>query len=97
MFRIAIVNSFSWKSETSIDRIKMATQSVAIFFGVPSIAMASQWHRDGQPQPDTRIFVASLAAISGCNAVNAIPDTTLVMLWSIWSGIPQWFPSAVVM
>jgi hypothetical protein len=38
MFRIAIVNSFSWKSETTIDRIKMATQSVAIFFGVPSFA-----------------------------------------------------------
>jgi hypothetical protein len=103
MFRIAIVNSFSWKSESSIDRIKMATQSVAIFFGVLSIAMDSRRTKkialqvERQPQPDARIFVASLAAISGCNAVHAIPDTTLVMLWSIRSGIPQWFPSAVVM
>lgn len=107
MFRIAIVNSFSWKSETSIDRIKMATQSVAIFFWRSKhrngIAMDMRRAKriglrvERQPQPDTRIFVASLAAISGCNAVNAIPDTTLVMLWSIWSGIPQWFPSAVVM
>jgi len=52
-------------------------------------------------QLDTQTNVLSSRTVSsaparGASAVAAIPDTTLVMLWSIFARCPQVAPSAIV-
>ena len=44
-----------------------------------------------------RIFTVSAAARSGRSAVSAIPDTTLVMLWSVRPASAQTVTGAAVM
>ncbi len=65
MFRIAIVDSFSWKSETNIFRIKKVTQVGGLLF-------LSEWHGASRvtAHPVSQPIKATSRYTSGCDSIN---------------------------